>query len=319
MNRKQTVLIVALAAQVLLLVLLKAPFAGSAEASAVRALLPELEELTATRLAIGDGQGGSVGLTNTGTGWTLDEADGYPADDTKVDSLLLVLRDLKIRRPVVTSSRYHDQLKVGAEDHERRVRIWSDAAADPEVDFLVGASPNYRISDVRRQDEDEVYEVMGLSAFDVEADLAAWIEKKVVDVPAEDVTGLKVTNGNGTFQLARLDDAWTVIDGPSGGELDQTAVDSLIRAYASIFMAEPVGKLDAVAHGLDAPVGSVELTCLDAEPTILNVGHGVPGEETKFYASVAGTEFTVILNSFDAERATDKKLDDLLVSEAAAE
>ena len=110
MNRKQTVLIVALAAQVLLLVLLKAPFSGSAEASAVRAFLPELEGITATRLAIGDGQGGSVGLTNTGTGWTLDEADGYPADDTKVDSLLLVLRDLKIRRPVVTSSRYHNQL-----------------------------------------------------------------------------------------------------------------------------------------------------------------------------------------------------------------
>lgn len=320
MNHKQTILTVALAAQVLLLVFLKVPFSGTAEAGLVRPFLPELEGLAATRLAIEDGEGGSVGLTFAGESWTLDEADGYPADGSKVDAMLEDLRGLKIRRPVVTSSRYHAQLKVADEDHERRIRIWSDAAGEPAVEFLVGSSPNYRISDVRRHDEDEVYEVMGLSAFDVQADSAAWIDKKVVGVPAEEVIGLKVTNGNGSFELARQDGVWMVADGTAGGDLDQTAVDSLVRAYASIFMADPVGKLDGPAHGLDTPVAVVELIReAPAEPVVLSVGGSVEEEGNKRYATVAGRDFTVTLNEFDANRAMDKKLDDLLASEPAVE
>ena len=374
MNHKQTILTVALLAQVLLLVLLKGTFSGSVEAGTVRPFLPELDGLVAARLAIEDGEGGSVGLSLQGEGWTLDEADGYPVDGSKVDAMLEDLRGLKIRRPVVTSSRYHDQLKVGDDDHERRIRIWSDPAGEPEVDFLVGSSPNYRISDVRRQGEDEVYEVMGLSAWDIQADTVSWIEKKVVDVPADEVTGLKITNSNGVFELARQDGVWTVVDGAPGGDLDQTAVDSLVRAYSSIFLAEPVGKVDA-SHGLESPVAMVELIrggpaaaaavaadtdpaagiesvedvddglmvddglveIADADPaadagtdapagsvppaevTVLSVGANVDEESGKRYATVSGLGFTVILNEFDADRATDKKLDDLMMSEPETE
>ena len=390
MNHKQTILTVALLAQVLLLVLLKGTFSGSAEAGTVRPFLPELDGLVAARLTVENGEGGSVSLSLQSEGWTLDEADGYPVDDSKVDAMLEDLRGLKIRRPVVTASRYHAQLKVADDDHERRVRIWSDPAGDPEVDFLVGSSPNYRISDVRRQGEDEVYEVMGLSAFDVQADTASWIEKKVVDVPADQVTGLKITNSNGAFELARQDGVWTVVDGSPGGDLDQTAVESLVRAYSSIFLAEPVGKVDA-SHGLESPAAVVELirggpaaaaappgdlaaledtdtaapagadadapagadpaapvsaesaiALEDAEVTdtglmtdagtdspalpsvpmqvtVLSVGANVDEEGGKRYATVSGLGFTVILNEFDADRATDKKLDDLMVSEPETE
>ena len=320
MNHKQTILTVALLAQVLLLVLLKGTFSGSVEAGTVRPFLPELDGLVAARMAIEDGEGGSVGLRLQAEGWTVDEADGYPVDGSKVDAMLEDLRGLKIRRPVVTASRYHAQLKVADDDHERRIRIWSDPDGDPEVDFLVGTSPNYRISDVRRHGEDEVYEVMGLSAFDVQADTVSWIEKKVVDVPADQVTGLKITNSNGVFDLARQDGVWAVVDGAPGGDLDQTAVDSLIRAYSAIFLAEPVGKVDAAAHGLEPPVAVVELSQDDAaEVTTLSVGANVDEEGGKRYATVSGLGFTVILNEFDADRATDKKLDDLMVSEPETE
>ncbi|TDI32072.1 MAG: DUF4340 domain-containing protein [Acidobacteria bacterium] len=370
MNHKQTILAVFLVAQVVLLVILRGPFSSQAAASTVQPFLPELDGLVATRVAIESGDGETVSLSLEDDAWTLDDMDGFPVDGGKVDTLIQDLRRLKVRRPVVTSSRFHDQLMVGDSEFERHVRIWGDVEGDPAVDFLVGASPNYRVSDVRRGGQDDVYEVMGLSSWDLQSDVGSWIDKKLVDVPADEVTGLKVVNGNGTFELKKEDGTWTVLTGSPGGELDQGAVDSLVRAYASLYLADPVGKIDAAAQGLDQPVAEIHLIrpgkplpvdspadpdsppgeelgpdpdsppgeepgpdpdsppgeepgpdadspsgeepVAEPQVTTLQVGKEMDDESGKRYATVSGFGFAVTLNKFDAERATDKKLADLI-------
>jgi len=339
MNRKQTILAVILAVQVVFLVVLKGPFSSAAAtASTVQPFLPRLEKLAPTRLAIKSGEGKEVALRLKGDAWTLADMDDYPVDGSKVDTMLKDLRQLKVRRPVVTSSRFHDQLKVGDSDFERRVRIWDDAEGEPAVDFLVGNSPNYRVSDVRREGDDDVYEVMGLSSWDLQADAGSWIDKKLVDVPPDEVTGLMVKNGNGTFQLEKVDGAWTVKAGAAAGKLDQGAVDSLVRAYAALYLADPVGHLDAAAQGLDKPAAEIQLIRAGKQPpaatagdeastseekapvapqvTTLEVGGEVDTDSGKRYATVTGFGFAVTLNKFDAERATDKKLSDLIEEKA---
>ncbi|MCZ6833424.1 MAG: DUF4340 domain-containing protein [Acidobacteria bacterium] len=360
MNRKQTVLAVFLVLQVVLLVILKGPFSSAAAAaSTVQPFLPGLEGLVATRVSIESGDGEMVSLSRQDDAWTLDDMGGFPVDGGKVDTMIQDLRQLKVRRPVVTSSRFHDQLMVGDDQYERHVRIWDVAEGNPAVDFLVGASPNYRVSDVRRDGEDDVYEVMGLSSWDLQSDVGSWIDKKLVDVPPEEVTGLKVSNSHGTFELKKEDGVWTVSTGSESGELDQGAVDSLVRAYASLYLADPVGQLDAAAHGLDNPAAEIQLirpgkqppadpaadadSTLEEEPTAvlevttdadsspgeepaaapevttLQVGKEIDAESGKRYATVSGFGFAVTLNKFDAERATDKKLADLIVDDSQEE
>jgi hypothetical protein len=215
---------------------------------------------------------------------------------------------------------------VGDSKYERRIRIWGDAQGDPAIDFLVGASPNYRVSDVRRDGEDDVYEVMGLSSWDLQSDVGSWIDKKLVNVPPEEITGLKVMNGHGTFALKKEDGAWTVLNNSASGDLDQGAVDSLVRAYASLYLADPVGQLDVLAQGLDNPAAEIQLIRSAKQPpeageesvaapevTTLQVGKEMDAESGKRYATVSGFGFAVTLNRFDAERATEKKLADLVV------
>ena len=327
MNHKQTILVVLLVVQMALLIILEGPFSSAAAtAGTVQPFLPGLEDLVAARVAIESGDGETVSLSRQGDAWTLDDMGGFPVDGGKVNTMIQDLSRLKVRRPVVTSSRFHDQLMVGDSKYERRIRIWGDAQGDPAIDFLVGASPNYRVSDVRRDGEDDVYEVMGLSSWDLQSDVGSWIDKKLVNVPPEEITGLKVMNGHGTFALKKEDGAWTVLNNSASGDLDQGAVDSLVRAYASLYLADPVGQLDVLAQGLDNPAAEIQLIRSAKQPpeageesvaapevTTLQVGKEMDAESGKRYATVSGFGFAVTLNRFDAERATEKKLADLVV------
>jgi hypothetical protein len=111
-------------------------------------------------------------------------------------------------------------------------------------------------------------------------------------------------------------------------------VDSLVRAYASLYLADPVGQLDAAAQGLDVPAAEIQLIRAGERPpvepasdadvsageesmaapevTTLKVGNEMDDESGKRYATVSGFGFAVTLNKFDAERATEKKLADLI-------
>jgi hypothetical protein len=361
MNRTHWILTALLLVQVLLLVLAGSWWSGEAGTAEARPLLPELESLDAVRLRIDGSDDASVELELNGGAWVLPEKGGFPVNGTKVTKLLSDLADLKVRRPVVTSSRYHDALKVSEDEHERRLEIWDEPDGEPDVELLVGTSPNYRISHARRGDEENVYEVMGLSAFDLNASADAWIEKKLVDLPSDEVIRMNVTNEHGSFSLEKKAGEWSLAessDGPPEGKtLSQTEVDSLARAFSSLYMAEPVGTVDADAQGLAEPVATVEIvrgrepepapegggeaddeggatdqtapegeTGADADATAdateepemvelesvtLEIGGEVDAESGKRYATRSGLPFTVILNKFDAERATDKKLEDL--------
>jgi hypothetical protein len=355
MNRTQWILSGVLLLQLLLLVVVKAPFSGESDGASVRPLLPELESFSAARLRIEDAEAQAVELELTGDAWTLPEAGHFPVDGTKVAKLLADLEDLKVRRPVVSSGRYHEALKVSEGEHERRVQLWEDPADDPEIDLFVGTSPNYRISHARVAGDDRVYEVMGLSAWDLRADAASWIEKKLVDIPADEVIRLNVSNEHGSFSLEKKQGEWLLASAstpaPEGKTLSQTEVDSLARAFASVFLADPVGAVDDASHGFTAPAATVEIVrgreeepvteeeAVEAEAgeteapaegaaeeaidepaaprmvelaTItLTIGGEVDAESGKRYATRTDFSYTVTLSKFDAERATGKKLEDL--------
>jgi hypothetical protein len=302
----------------LVVIWIVAPWSGGEAASAPHPLLPDLLDLAAEKILITSTENDSVSLSRTEENWRLEEAQGYPADAEKVKRLLESLEELSVRRPVVSSARYHEALKVTEEDHERRLRIWAEGDEDPAVDLLLGSSPNYRLSHVRLVGDDRVYEARGLSKYELRADADSWIERRLMEIPYADVMSVRLRNSHGQFSLERTADGWSVASETASltEEPDPSEVESFIRSVTSLRLSETAGQVDEAAHGLEDPVAELGVIAgSSAEPLTLIVGAEVDGGDGKRYASKPGSGFSVVLGKYDAEEITEKKLDDFYPGE----
>lgn len=329
MTRTQLWLGGALVVQLAILVAMSVWSDGSAAAEP-RAMFPELDDAVPARIEISDTDAsGPLTLETAAGGWTLPDQGGYPADSARVEELLSKLRDLEVRRAVVSSSRYHATLKVDADDFERRVRVVDDEGATI-ADLLLGTSPNYQIAHVRRGDDDRVYEARGISAWDLNRDSGSWVDTGLIDVPHESIVAVRVTNPAGRFALKRdtTDEAagkWQWADA-SRGRPDDAKVDSLVRTLAGLKLSRPAGRADVEGYGLAEPVASVEI---DYEapgtddqpegvpPALETVRLALGGEVTEpdaakgRYAARSDSEFAVVVGQWDADKIVEQSSDDL--------
>jgi hypothetical protein len=312
--------------QVVLILLVRSPLSGASAGVESRPLLPALEAFTAARVELAGEEGTKVTLVKAGEGWALEELNGFPADGGKVDDLIDDLRGLQVRRPVVTGSRYHSAFKVSDDENEGRVRIWDDPAEAPEVDLIVGSSPNYRTVHVRLGGESPVFEARDLAVYDVRPDTGSWIEKDLVDIPEAEMVGLLLANENGSFELVREGDAWRVADGSEVRGLDPDEVDALIRAARSIQLADAVGPKDASAHGLADAAATLTLrwspsgaaappAAAEVNETVVRIGGKLEEQESQRYISRSGFEFTGTVWESSVSKLLEQKLDELIAEE----
>jgi len=318
MSRTQTTLAGLLVVQVALILLVRSPFSGGSSAAETRPLLPMLEVLTPTQIELLGDEQRRVSLIKDAQGWKLDGLGGFPADNEKVDELIDDLRALQVRRPVVTSSRYHRTFKVADDENGGRVRLWDNPAEDPDVELIVGSSSNYRAVHVRLGGDSKVYEVRDLAAYDMRADAEAWIEKDLVDVPEGELVGLSIVNKNGSFELVRQDDQWRA----SGSEqaLDTDEVDSLVRSASSIQLAKPVGPKDATVHGFAEAAATVTLRyrpagepeTADVSQIVVTIGAKPDEDSNERYITRSDFEFTGRVWESSIRALLEQKLDDLL-------
>ena len=331
MTRGQWILAAALAVQLLLLGLLSMG-GDDRGASEPRALIPDLEAFTPVRLEIDGAEGDPVALRREGEGWVLDDPDGFPADGEKVEALLDKLEPLQVRRPVVTSSRYHGALEVADDAFKRRLRIWDRADGDPHVELYLGTSPSYETTHARSGGDDRVYEIRGLGTFDLRTERASWIDRRLLDVDQDRLAGITLRNEHGRLELARESGAWRLVSPAprAGGEFDPEEAASWVRSVTSIFISEPGPKADSGGLGLDDPVATLEIRTRgevpegapeDAEApletTTIRIGGPAngDGDDGRRYASRSGFGFAVVLSGFDVERFTGTRASDFHASE----
>jgi hypothetical protein len=321
MNRNHTTLAILLIVQVALILLVRSPFSGGTSASESRPLLPMLEALTPMQIELLGNEDRRVTLIKEAGGWQLGDLDGFPADDEKIEQLIDDLRALTIRRPVVTSKRYHASFKVADDENQGRVRLWDNPAEDPAIELIMGSSSNYRALHVRLEGTSEVYEVRDLAAYDVRADPEAWIEKDLVDVPEGQLVNLAVTNANGSFELIRQDGQWSA-EG-SEAALNSDEVDSLVRAASSIQLAKPAGLRDAAAHGYAAAAATVTLRyrppgepdSTDVREIVVTVGAKPDADSSERYITRSDFEFSGVVWESSIRALLESTLDGLVDSD----
>ena len=321
MSRTQTTLLGLLLLQIVLIVFFRSPLSGPSTRSESRPLLPELEALSAERLQIDGASDERITLVRRGEEWTIDEIGGFPADSDKVVRLLESLEGIQVRRPLVSSSSYHDAFKVTSGDHEARLQVWGTGDDAPVVDLILGSSANYRTTHARLGGQDEVYEIQGLAPYDVQAAQASWIHKELADDVGE-VTSLRLRNAAGRFELERREGLWQVSSPVDrlGETLNQESVLELLRAVTGLRLSDAVGPLDETLHGFDSPAATLELAWSSGRPGEEESGAGelsvliggkVPDQDQQRYVTRGGSGFTGTIWETSLERLLDDSLDDL--------
>jgi hypothetical protein len=317
MNRTQLTLAVVLILQIALILLIRSPFSTASARTEARLLLPELEAITPTRVEIDGKEDAHITLVRQGETWAIEEIGAFPADNEKVERLLGDLGRIEVRRPVVTSSRYHEAFKVTDDENEARVRLWDSSDDDARVDLIVGSSPNYRTTHVRLGDENEIFEIQGIAPYDVRPDQGAWIRKELLEPSEKLFERLSLANEAGRFELEKRDGAWAVASPPESRDdaLDQDKVEALLRAATSLRLADAAGPSDDDAHGFASPAATLVLGRGPGEPTdddvTLAVGSKVVGEETQRYVTRAGYGFTGTIWESSVKSLLEDSLDSL--------
>ncbi len=320
MNRTQLMLGGLLLVQIVLILIFHSPFSGATARVESRPLLGVLAAVTPSQLEIRGSDDAVLTLVKQAGEWRVDELGGFPADGQQVDDLLEDLKQLTVRRPVVSSSRYHAAFKVTENEYEARVLVWEESADEPEVDLIVGSSPNFRSSHVRLAGEDAVYEVRGLSPYDLRTDSSSWIDKNLVEADETRVIGLTLTNESGSFELEKQEGVWKVVSpaASAGKELDAEKAEALIRTASSIRLSDGTGPVDDTAHGLGRPAATLVLRLgpdgtEDSSETELTVkvGGQVEDNESQRYITRGGFGFTGTVWESSVRQLLEKTLDEL--------
>ena len=309
MKRSQLVLLGLLAVQLLAIVLSRGLFARPAGESQAGPLRPALQSVSAARVEIDGSDGKAVTLIRDGAQWKIEQAAGFPADTHKVATLLRQLTGLEVSRPVVRSGRYHTALEVSDQKHQRRVRIAGEARGKPIAGVYLGTSPNYRITHVRREGDDRVYEASGIGVFDVPEEPSGWITPRLLDVEADQVVGVRVENAKGRFEAEKgADGAWKLAGAyGAAAALDATKVNDLVRIAATLQITDPAGKLDATAQGLASPAATVTLrTASGAEAFVV----GGKASDGKRYIARPGADLAAMTLEGSVEKFVSGKAAD---------
>lgn len=320
MNRTQLTLGGVLLLQVLVILLVRSPFADASAGWEARALLPGLEQAVVARLEVRGTENSKVTLLRVGEEWSVQELDGFPADGEKIAGLIDDLVGVEVRRPVVSTSRYHESFEVEDDDNQARVLLW-DEGDEKQVDLILGSSPNFGLTHARLAGEAEVYEIRGLAPYDVRSDGDAWIDKSLVSLDADALSYFGLTNEAGSFELEKTDGAWKVVaPAEAAGELDATKLDDLMRSMALIRLDKSAGPTDDSAHGFANPAATLVMrwgagaeTSDTSEVTVL-VGNRPADEESQRFITRSDFGFAGTIWEGSVKKLLEETLDGLYVT-----
>ena len=307
MSRGQRLLAGLLVVQLVILLLLRAPWAGGSVKE--HPLLPALAGMTPERLEIADGQGATMSLERDKGAWVLASPRGYPVTAGKADQLIQSVEHITVRRPVATSPRHHAALKVDYHDFERRLRLWPAAAGDkPAVELYVGTSPSATTTHIRVGGKNDVYETTGLTAFGLPADPTWWIERTLAPGAAQ-ATTISLRNRSGSLTLAKTGNQWKLTSPAAHAALDTTGVATLGQTLSSLVIDRPAAEGDPHQQGLADPEAVVVFSgAPGVAADTVRIGGLVTGRPGERYVARSGFAWAVEVSQASAGRAVDASL-----------
>lgn len=213
MNKQNSILAVLLVVQVVIIAILLWP--GGEHEKVARVFFADLDIGKVDRILIADDEENEAVLERVNGQWFIDIGmdEKFPAEQLKVKNFLHKLGGLQSRQIVTRTDSSHERLKVGEQAYNRRIQLESGDKSWPVL--YLGSAPNYKTIHVRSKNDDAVYLVRDLSAWEASAESMAWWQTRYINVPADNLQAITVKNDHGDFRLLKnADGQWRLPDQP---------------------------------------------------------------------------------------------------------
>jgi len=252
MNKaKNTGLFVLLIIQAALIVYLYRP--GRNAAPPATALFSGLHPDAVTSFTITEDTGKTIQLTKIKQVWTVGP-NNYPGDTNKINKMLKRIAELKSSHLVSRTKGSHSRLKVGDELFVRKI-VLSGPDLKKAITFFLGTAPSAKTIHLRRAGDDDVYEVSGLSTWQLQADNNSWWQTKYVTVNPADLQSLTLSNSANITLQRDAKGNWQLADTPAGAKLNSKRLSELLNSVSEISVSgyeprdfKPHGKAIAVLN-----------------------------------------------------------------------
>ncbi len=232
-------------------------------------------------------------LAKEGNAWLLPEAEKFPADSNRVNTMLERVTGSKTGLPVATTAGAKTRFRVSDEAFERRITFAQNDKA--LATLYLGSSSGPRRSYVRAGGDDAVF-ALELAAYEVPVQLADWEDKTILQLPKSDITVLEVaglrieqSTQSAPPSLGKETDAqpptavppsvWEARGLHAGGQVKPDAVDKLARLLADLTFDKVLSREANQDYGLEKPSLTITLTRKTGETLIYRLGKGPNKEE----------------------------------------
>ena len=295
MNRQNSILLIVLAVQAVILAVVLWPEAtpGSDEP-----LIDGVERQDVVELVTADDGGRSVRLALGVDGCVLPDIDNYPCNEEAFLELVDEVLALTKVNLVAQTSDSHIRLAVSQRSFERTIDLTLSDGGSRRV--FLGTVAQLGSIHARAGDGDEVYRVFGISTTDAPVGPANWVDAVYFSTPEDALLSVTVENAGGSISLLRdAGGEWGIGELGEGEVLDTEAVADLISKVVSMTIREPLGRSEDPSYRFDQLSALVTVRSLDsdgAEQTrTIRVGAEfedkvvfvVKSSESEYYALVA--------------------------------
>jgi len=241
---------------------------GGPDADEARPLL-EFDVASVDRIEI-EGPEEEVTLSRVDGTWQVPAPGGeFPADASRVESLLAGLSKLDRGPAVATTAGARERFEVAEDSFQRRIVL---ASGDEELARLyVGTSPVMRKVHARAGEDDEVH-LVDFATYEAPARAPDWQDRDILKLESDRIAAIEV----GRLKLTRLTpppateggeggtppDAapesalltgWRAIGLAEGETLDQNAVDRLASLVSDLRIGEVLDVTEQAGYGLAEP------------------------------------------------------------------
>ena len=204
-----------------------------------RKILAPFNVADVARVEIGGAK--SLALAAGEKGWTVDALHGYPADAAKIRDALLKLKDLKAGQPASGISNAAPTvvvLKDAGGKELAKLTMGEQHRSAPRGEMAQFGGGGYPDGRYVALDGSTVVVNDALNEFD--GDPKKWVNTKIGEITASDVTSVTYAKGKETVKLTRANGTWSLEGLGPKEELDSSKTYSLDSALSYLNFSDVV-------------------------------------------------------------------------------
>ena len=266
----------------------------------VKVTLPPFKQGDVDELILAAPDRPKVRHVKKGDTWNLVEPLAAKSDQSAISTALSKLGELEVTGIAATRKENQGKLQV---DAAKGTRVTAKARGKTVLDVWIGTCRAGN-SMLRKEGEDTVATVKGSIRFAFSKFLREWRDRNIVNLDADHVRAVELSNPKGHFKFVKGKDTWAQAPGDKPiDKFDPDKVKSLVSAIVTLDatdFADDNAPADATGVG-DGAASVIVSTGSDAgqEQVLLRIGkeHG-----SDYYLSREGVPTIFLISKWLAER-----------------